>query len=84
MTGQGGPSASWKPCRHRWRRTARATVGLTLAVLVALCAQRAAGDEPTMRLRIEWGDRSARLWQGSIELTEGTLAKPGLLGIEAD
>jgi hypothetical protein len=84
MTGQGGPSASWKPCCHRWRRTARATVGLTLAAVVLLCAQRAAGDEPTLRLRIEWGDQSARLWQGSIELTEGALAGARLLGIEAD
>ncbi|HUY31186.1 MAG TPA: family 10 glycosylhydrolase [Pirellulales bacterium] len=84
MTGQGGPSASRKPCRPRWRRTARGTVGLTLAAVVAFCAARATGDEPTFRLRIEWGDRSAQLWQGRIELTEGVLVGPSPLGIEAD
>ncbi|HEV3022925.1 MAG TPA: hypothetical protein VGX76_10670, partial [Pirellulales bacterium] len=37
-----------------------------------------------MRLRIEWGGRTEQQWQGIIELTEGALASPRALGIEAD
>jgi hypothetical protein len=84
MTGQGGPSASWRPYRRHIRPTARGVVGLIGAAAIALGTSRAAGDEPTFRLHIEWGGRSAQLWQGSIEVSEGTLAAPRALGIEAD
>ncbi|HEV3007090.1 MAG TPA: hypothetical protein VGX78_21645, partial [Pirellulales bacterium] len=80
MTGHGGPSASWKPCRHRAWHSARGIVGLMWAAAMALCANRAAGDEPTLRLRIEWRGPTEQQWQGSIELTEGALASPRALG----
>ena len=37
-----------------------------------------------MRLRIAWGGGAERRWQGAVALSEGTLAEPRLLGIEAD
>jgi len=37
-----------------------------------------------MRLRLAWGGGAERLWQGKIAISEGLLAEPVPLGIEAD
>ncbi len=45
---------------------------------------RAETAEPTLQLRIAWGSGEKRLWKGQIRLSEGALADPRPLGIEAD
>jgi len=37
-----------------------------------------------MRVRIAWGGGSEKVWHGRIAITDGTLSRPRLLGIEAD
>lgn len=57
----------------------------TLALcLVALLAARAAADDPRIRLRLEWGGGEARRWQGTVRVSEGSVADPRPLGVEAD
>jgi hypothetical protein len=41
-------------------------------------------EPPAMRLRVEWGGGAARRWSGTISVTEGAIARPVALGIEAD
>jgi hypothetical protein len=38
----------------------------------------------TLRVRIAWGGGTEQVWQGRIELSEGTLSEPYPLGVEAD
>ncbi|MBN1394363.1 MAG: hypothetical protein JW959_05025 [Pirellulales bacterium] len=80
MIGQGGPKTS----RGRRRPTANSVAAglfrcLTLALLIA---RAAAADE--VRARIAWGGGENRLWTGTISVSEGSLAAPRPLGIEAD
>lgn len=53
---------------------------MVLVLVLASLAQ--AGD--SIRVRVAWGGPVARLWQGSITLSEGTLSELRPLGIEAD
>lgn len=91
MFGQGGPrpskpvlvptvfavAARFVSCANR-----RLFIRVGLALFIAFIAQIVmAGD---IRVRIAWGGGENRLWQGTIAVSEGTLAKPRLLGIEAD
>ncbi len=61
-------------------------VSLALWPAAVLCAETDSADvePPTLRLRIEWGRGAARTWQGSISVSQGRVASPQLLGIEAD
>lgn len=82
MTGQGRPRTS-----SRYTATCA-----WLVALVGLCAPtflhaeglKPANLEPTLQLRIAWGGGAERLWRGEFRLTNGTLAEPRPLGIEAD
>lgn len=40
--------------------------------------------EPTLRLRLAWGGGPSRQWAGAVRLSQGELAEPRLLGVEAD
>jgi hypothetical protein len=73
---------------------ARATraAGWLLAAL-ALCGGPILAEEqaaavvprqPTLRLRIGWGNKTARRWQGTIAVSDGALSRPTALGIETD
>jgi hypothetical protein len=62
-------------------------IALTLAAN-AVCDAAAplaiTSGETSMRLRIEWGGGTARRWQGSATLADGSISEPVPLGIEAD
>lgn len=60
-------------------------VRLALALLAAAVALRCSAlMADDLRLRIAWGGGSERTWQGTIALSDGSLAEPRPLGIEAD
>ncbi|MEN6452269.1 MAG: hypothetical protein ABFC96_17395, partial [Thermoguttaceae bacterium] len=62
-----------------------ASIALLLKPAAAAVRQpesRPQGDP--IRVRIAWGGGAARLWSGSIRVSEGTIAEPRPLGIEAD
>ncbi len=84
MIGQGGPSAS----RARFATTLAGVIlrayPLVLAMLLAPGAGRAAAEEGSIRLRLDWGGADEQLWQGVIAVSQGTLSEPSPLGIEAD
>ncbi|HEX5445415.1 MAG TPA: hypothetical protein VFW87_16435, partial [Pirellulales bacterium] len=90
MIGHGSPNASRRLRLRVWPRGAR----LALALAVALASSRLPADEPadpaeagpasTLRLRIEWGGGAPQQWRGSIGVSEGEVAHPVALGIEAD
>jgi len=81
--GQGRPQTS---CRGPVRSgrgalgAARCCAPILLGLALATLAQ--AGD--SIRVRVAWGGTPARLWRGSIGLTEGTPSELRPLGIEAD
>jgi len=88
MAGHGSPPTS----RGLHGRSARsgAPLGARRFALCALCTALTffpgllrAADE-SLRVRIAWGGGSERIWQGSVALSEGTIAEPQALGIEAD
>jgi len=83
MVGQGSPKASRRPSVSLGRVTVRGGCQFALAVWLAVCFSATAVGE-TMRVRIAWGGGTAQLWQGQIALSQGTLAEPRCLGIEAD
>ena len=62
--------------------TARGGLWRGLPALVAGAAHAAAAD--SLRVRIAWGGGADRLWQGTVSVSQGTLAEPVPLGIEAD
>jgi len=80
MAGQGGPHTpigALAPRRVRgWLAAA------VVAVLLGLGAAQA-GDLD-VRIRLAWGGGQARSWQGTIQLSEGTLSEVTPLGLEAD
>lgn len=90
MVGQGSPNAS----RHSLLRAGPPAIRLALVIALALMAPPSRADDangapddstsPTLRLRIEWGGGAPQQWQGSISATEGEVANPVPLGIEAD
>lgn len=90
MVGHGGPNTSRQWLLRAWSLWTR----LALALAVALIPPRLRADEPadppetkpsaTLRLRIEWGGGAAQQWRGSIGVSEGEVANPVALGIEAD
>ena len=53
-------------------------------LLAFLIAAPAVAQQPSMRLRLEWGGGREQQWRGTVALDEGTLAAPLPLGIEAD
>jgi hypothetical protein len=56
---------------------------LAVGLAGALCASGVAETE-TYRLRLAWGGGAERVWQGRIAISDGQLAEPAPLGIEAD
>jgi hypothetical protein len=86
MVGQGRPKTSrafiFATARHTaacWRKNcARAA----LLAFLALMPFTALAEE--LRLRVAWGGGRERQWQGIVTLSEGKLAEPKPLGIEAD
>jgi hypothetical protein len=58
---------------------------VAIAICAALVLQSvASGEEPTMRLRIAWGEGQPRQWQARISLSKGEFCRPALLGLEPD
>ena len=51
--------------------------------LVSLADSQAWADVH-LRLRLEWGGAIARRWQGTIQVSDGTLDSPRALGVDAD
>ena len=82
MVGQGSPKAS--RCRFPARALTRPGLALISVLATWLSAAGALAGEETLRLRIAWGGGSERTWQGRIALSEGSLAEPTPLGLEAD
>jgi hypothetical protein len=85
MVGPDRPSASRQSLAYA--PGAVASLLLALALAPAALADEVETDgleKPTTRLRIEWGSGIARKWQGSISVSDGALAHPVPLGIEAD
>lgn len=83
MVGHGRPNASCESLPRTgqgWLGPAWCCAPILLVLWLAAVAQ--AGD--SIRVRIAWGGSVARLWQGSVTLTEGTLSELEPLGIEAD
>ncbi|MBN1590967.1 MAG: family 10 glycosylhydrolase [Pirellulales bacterium] len=83
MVGQGSPKTSRaglvRPGRD-WLGSAWRGAPIFLALLLVSTAK---ADE-SIRVRVAWGGPTARLWQGTITLDEGTLDELRPLGIEAD
>lgn len=78
MFGQGGPyfdSPQLLRSAQRW---------IFLCALLIGSSPNLFADELDLRLRIAWGGGDACSWQGSIELSEGTLDAVQPLGLEAD
>lgn len=92
MVGQGGPNTSRQSLARAWPVAARLTWALALALIPRPSpadapdanADSDARPSPTLRLRIEWGGGAPRQWQGSIGASEGEVANPVALGIDAD
>jgi hypothetical protein len=82
MSGQGRP----RDRRFRALKKALAQVTLYLVAAVFACwEQTAAASEPIdVRIRIAWGGGEARSWQGTIEVSAGTLSEVQPLGLEVD
>jgi len=53
-------------------------------VALGLCTRAASADDLSVRLHVVWGGGAERQWQGSISVSEGTLAELRPLGLEAD
>lgn len=83
MIGQGSPTTSHRPSASLVDVAVRWSCQFALAVWLTVCFGAAAAGE-SMRVRIAWGGGAEQLWQGRIALSEGTLAEPRCLGIEAD
>ncbi len=85
MPGHGSPRTSNHPLARQQEAVAPGRFLLALAVALTLWSL---GADPaaaqTTRVRIAWGGGAERVWTGQIELSQGTLAEPRLLGIEAD
>ena len=76
MSGQGRPHCCW-------------LIGRIWAIALVVCAvggqtHASAAEQFDIRVRIAWGGGEARPWQGTIRLSEGTLADATPLGLEAD
>ena len=86
MVGQGRPKTARATIKSTaiihaacWRKKcalASILVFLLLTPFIARCEE--------LRLRIAWGGGRERQWQGIVTLSEGALAEPKPLGIEAD
>ncbi|WP_254512439.1 hypothetical protein [Anatilimnocola floriformis] len=82
MFGQGSPhfeSSQLLRSAQRWFWPC----ALLFALIIGNASQILA-NELDLRLRIAWGGGEACSWQGSIELSEGTLSDVQPLGLEAD
>ena len=88
MIGQGGPTTSlrvssataWLHAVRRGRWCAP-MLGLVLSVLLGSATTSSVFAQ---RIRIAFGGGQARLWDGSVTVSRGTLSDPRPLGIEAD
>lgn len=95
--GQGSPAtshvdqasvAAQRTVSARMSAAARVRCGVGLCA-VAICSllwatPLSAAEDPSLRIRVEWGGGAERVWEGSIALSHGTLAEPRSLGVEAD
>ena len=84
MGGHGRPNASRKRCLPAAWKAAAACAVQCAAVALLLVAGAAATMADDLRVRIAWGGGADRAWQGTISLSDGSLAAPQPLGIEAD
>ncbi len=86
MVGQGSPNLSGKIIFTALRRKAacwrKNFARAALLALLALASFNLHAEE--LRLRVAWGGGRERQWQGTVTLSEGRLAEPNPLGIEAD
>lgn len=57
---------------------------LNAALASSLSAASAGAAESTLRLRIAWGGGAECQWKGTVAVSEGALAEPQALGVEAD
>lgn len=57
---------------------------LTLLPLLLGAGKSPSSAGAALRLRLEWGGGAAEVWQGVLEVSQGTLSDPQSLGIEAD
>jgi hypothetical protein len=82
MSGQGRPRD--RLFRALEKSCARWSFVLT-ALAILLPRYPAAAAEPIdVRIRVAWGGGEARSWQGTMQLSEGTLSEVQPLGLEAD
>jgi glycosyl hydrolase family 10 len=71
------------PPEHRATRASRPPWAAAL-IAIGLLAAVARAEDPSVRLRVEWGGGSERRWQGTLSVSEGVVTAPQALGIEAD
>ncbi len=86
MLGQGRPK-TWIPPRAPPASTLRLMYTfwvLNFVLLTGFYAPSASAAESSLRLRIAWGGGAERLWHGSVRISDGSLAEPLALGVEAD
>ncbi len=84
MLGQGRPKtprdafAANSRKRFGWLALGTLALGLGFAPATICWAQQ------SLRLRLEWGGGTERIWEGSIAVSQGKIVDPCPLGIEAD
>ena len=84
MIGQGSPSASRGRRLPVAFRAAAAIVVSRAAIALLLLSAGAAVLADDLRVRIAWGGGADCVWQGTISVSDGSLAEPQPLGMEAD
>jgi hypothetical protein len=81
MTGQGSPQFGAPP---KLRRLASGAGAALLCAALVLVATRGWAADMNLRLRLAWGGGESCVWQGTIQLSAGTLSEVVPLGLEAD
>ena len=89
MIGQGSPHEAPRPSAPNRLQPCVAKLIRQSRIVLALCAicllpATSVGDELDVRLRITWGEATARHWNGVIQLSEGHFSEIRHLGLEAN
>lgn len=80
MTGQGRPP----PGAHLPPRVTRAVSAVIVCAVAVCIASQSVAADLDLRLRLAWGGGESSVWQGTIQLSQGTLSEVVPLGLEAD
>ena len=83
MVGQGRPQTSSERPKHTAPLRLK-SIGVAVSIVVVLALACCTHAAETVRIRVAWGGPTARIWQGSVSLSQGTATKLIPLGIQAD